>query len=170
MLYLDFVKFLVTFDWFQGSPLWGVGVGGWGWDSVRVFGGCPMHVCTCTYMHAFVCVWAMMSYRDSPGFPYGRSHLHEIIMFIHVCTCTYMCACVCACTHAWGTPLNTLTESHPHPPTPTPPKGGPWNQSTVNKIWRIKIFEFCLKILDLWTFVHWYRLHLVCRWGVSYHK
>ena len=56
----QFVKFLLTFDWFQGSTPRGVGVGGWGWDSVRVFGGAPYicthahactHVRTCAYMY-----------------------------------------------------------------------------------------------------------------------
>ena len=51
-----FVKFLMTFDSFQGStPLGGVvGVGEWGWDLVRVFGGCPMHMHV--HVHACMCI------------------------------------------------------------------------------------------------------------------
>ena len=85
----------------------------------------------------------------------------------HVYTCMHMQmhACTCMCTCVAASPQNTLTESHPHPPTPTPPKGGtPEISQKSIKTERIKIFEFCLKILDLWTLVHSYRLHLVCRW------
>ena len=160
-----FIKFLLTSDWFQGSPrLWGLGVGGGGSDSVRVFGGCLKHVCTCIHTH--VHAWAMMSQWDSPGFPYDSSYLHEIIMFIHVCMCTHVCMHV----HVCGAPPNTLTECHPHPPTPTTQGGTPEISQKSIKIEQITIFEFCSKILDLWTFVHSYRLHLVCRWGVSHHK
>ena len=67
------------------------------------------------------------------------------------------------CMH--GAPPNTLTEFQPHPPTPTPQMGGPEISQKSIKIERIEIFEFCLKILDLWTLVHSYRLHLVCSWG-----
>ena len=60
------------------------------------------HAC----VHAHTHVQVMMSYRDSPGFPYGSSHLHEIIMFIHVnmCVCMRMHVQACMCAHAWGTP------------------------------------------------------------------
>ena len=51
---------------FEGLPPWGVGVGGWGWDSVKVFGGYPMHVCMCTHMHTCTRV---MSDDVIMGFP-----------------------------------------------------------------------------------------------------
>ena len=154
------VQVLLNFDWFRRSPPLG-GWGGWmGWDFVRVFGGMPH-----AHTHTCMCTWVMMSSRDSPGFPYGSSHLHEITMFIHVCTCVH--ACVCMCMHAWDTP------KHPdRVPTPSthPPQGGPEISQKSIKIERIEIFEFCLKILDLWRLVHSYRLHLVCSWEVSYQK
>ena len=71
-------------------------MGGWGWHSVRLFGGVPH---ARAHMHAH----ARMSddvIRDSPGFPYGGSHLHENIMFIHVCTCVR----ARACAHMRGAP------------------------------------------------------------------
>ena len=44
------VQVLLNFDWFRGSPPWGMGgVGGWGWG---VVGGCPPHTCTRTRTHA----------------------------------------------------------------------------------------------------------------------
>ena len=56
-----------------------------------VWGSVP---CTCarTHMHVHVGV-SNDVIRDSPGFPYGGSHLHENIMFIHVCTCAHVRAC-----------------------------------------------------------------------------
>ena len=46
------------------------------------------------------------------------------------------------------------------------------NEITKNAITfgQIKIIEFHLKIWDPWTLLHTYRLHLMCRWGVSYPK
>ena len=35
---------------------------------------------------------------------------------------------------------------------------------------QIVIIEFCLKIWDPWALLYTYRLHLMCRWGVSYPK
>ena len=65
-----FVKFLLTFDWFQGSAPQRVGVDGWGWDSVRVFGGvlhihAQAHTCTRVYMHTCInmiisCKWLLL--------------------------------------------------------------------------------------------------------------
>ena len=56
---------------------------------------------SCLYMYACVCA----------------------CMFIHVCMC--VCMHVHTCVHMRGAPPNILTESHPHPPTPTPQRGGP---------------------------------------------
>ena len=46
------------------------------------------------------------------------------------------------------------------------------NKITKNAITfeRIEITEFCLKIWDPWTLPHTSRVHLMCRWGVSYPK
>ena len=54
---------------------------------------------------------------------------------------------------------------HPHPPAPPP-----WAKKTqIGRITitleRIEIIQFCLKICDPWTFLHTYRLGLMCRWG-----
>ena len=162
-----FVQFWLTFDWFQRSPLL---AGGCEWMGVRVcqhvWGDvlCTC-VCACTCMHA--CKW-WCDNGISQGIPYGSSHLHEIIMFIPICTCAvYMCACMCTCVEY---PPNTLTDFHSHPPIPHPQGRTPEISQNSIKIEWIKIFQFCLKIWDLWTLVHSYRPHLVCRWGVSHHK
>ena len=46
------------------------------------------------------------------------------------------------------------------------------NEITKNAITfeQIEIIEFHLKIWDPWTLPHTCRLHLMCRWGVSYPK
>ena len=71
-------------------------------------------------------------------------------------SCLYMYACVCTCVHAHahvhmcGAPLKHPDRVPPHPPTHTPPMGViPEISQKSIKIERIKIFEICLKILDL---------------------
>ena len=46
------------------------------------------------------------------------------------------------------------------------------NKITKNAITfeQIEIIEFRLKIWDPWTLLHTCRVHLMCRWGVSYPK
>ena len=134
-----FVKFLLIFGWLRSPPFgrWG------GWMVVGLCQGVwgVHHACVHVHAHAHTCAhtWAMMSYRDCLGFPYGSSHLHEIIMFIHVCMC--------------GAPPKTPWQSptHIHPPNGGTPE---ISQKSI-KIEQIKIFKFCLKNLDLWTFVHY---------------
>ena len=51
--------------------------------------------------------------------------------------------------------LKSVNHHTPHPPTstttdPPTPKGGPPNQLNVIQLERIKIFQFCLKIWNLW--------------------
>ena len=66
-------------------------------------------------------------------------------------SCLYMYACVhmCMCVHAHPPPK--YPDRVPHPSTqPHHPNGGtPEISQKSIKIERIKIFEFCLKILDL---------------------
>ena len=73
-------------------------------------------------------------------------------------SCLYMYACVHVCVrahahvhaHVRRAPPNILTESHPHPPTPTPCKGGtPGISQNSIALERIEIIQFRLKILDL---------------------
>ena len=63
-----------------------------------------------------------------------------------------------------------ITPDTPHPPAP-PPRA---EETQIGRITitleRIEIIQFCLKICDPWTLLHTYRLGLMCRWGVSYHK
>ena len=144
----------MNFDWFRGSPPFReVWVGGWGLNSVTVFGAVPY---ACAHVHADGCmcarVWAVMSWRDSPGFPYGSRHLHEIIMSTtHACACVCVCACACMCTCV-GVPSQ---------PPPTPRAAGSWKHQISISLELIEIIRFCLKILYLWTFLNSYRLWLI---------
>ena len=122
-----FIKFLLTFDWFQGSTPWGGRGGGrWmGWDSVRVFGGvlhahvhAHMHTCMC----AHVCTFAYMYKYDNfmqMAAPIGKSwgiplwH-HRSHACVQMCICVHVHMCV-------GHPpkyLDRVTppSTHPHPP------------------------------------------------------
>ena len=79
----------------------------------------------------------------------------------------YTCICMRtrARVHVRGTPPQN--DRVPPPPThPHPPKGGtPGISQNSIALERIEIFQFRLKILDLWRLVHSYRLHLVWSWG-----
>ena len=117
----QFVKFLLTFDWFQGStPL-----GGWGWmDRGGTLSGCfggALCMCTCTHTCTHTHACAYMYKHDNfmqMAAPIGKSWG---IPLWHHRSCTHAHACVCLHMHMCvGHPPNTLTESHPHPPTPTP--------------------------------------------------
>ena len=138
------VQVLLNFEWFQGSPLGG---GRGEWMGVGVVRGCTPPMCTHMCMHA--CAHDIIG--NSRDFPKsnGGSHLHEIIMFT-------MHACMCMCVHVCGgTPQLT---PHPHTPTRTPrDAGSPKHQNSIS-LELIKIIQFCLKILYLWTFLNSYRL------------
>ena len=163
--YLDSLNFYWLLTDFRGPPPWGVGVGGWGWHSVRVFKGVP-HAHTHAHTHA--CIHAYMYKHDNfmqMAAPIGKSwgiplwHHHS-----HVCA--RACICMCTCVgHAWQSPhpppppggwTKSVKSPRYFPPQPTPrppqpphPRGVPlicWN---VIKLEWIKIIQFCLKIYDL---------------------
>ena len=107
-------------------------------------GGEGVHppMCTCTCMH----------HREFPGIPQWGWPFAWNYHVYHTCMCVHACVCMCVHVHLCGG----------HPPPPPPP-------STITLEW-IKIIKFCLKICDPLTLLHTYRLGLMCRWGVSYHK
>ena len=146
-----FINFLLTFDWFQGPPLGGGTLSG--------CLGCASHVHT--HMHAHISDDVITGFPREFPMPWEQPFAWNYDVY------TWMHMHACACTCVWGT-----TQTPWQSPTPIPPKGGPpeISQKSIKIEW-IKIFEFCLKILDLWTLVHSNRLHLVCRCrGVSYYK
>ena len=155
------VQVLLNFDWFWGPPLgrgWWVGVLGWGW--VWVCGACPMHythahthvhTCTCmhTCTHTSTCMLNMLNMDAS--------------MLVAICnfyTCIY-CACVCihVCVHVCRDTPHAPRCLQTPPPTCLLPRaaGSPKHQNSIS-LELIKIFQFCLKILYLWTLLNSYRL------------
>ena len=136
-------------------PPLGVG-GGWMWVGV-VRGGTPthmhMHVHTCTRMCTHARARAYDIIGNSQGFPqWGRPFAWNYHVY-HVCVCVHACACMCTCV--WDTPQPPPTPIHP-PPTPRA-AGSPKYQNSIS-LELIKIIQFCLKILYLWTFLNSYRL------------
>ena len=142
--------------------IWGVppmGVGGWDWVGLGWVGTTP-NTCKCTHMHVHTCMHTCVwHHREFPGIPQWGSHLHEIIMFImYACAC--VCMCACTCTYTWGLPPSTHTPIHPriHPP---PRKGNLQNSEISISLELIKIIQFCLKFLYLWTLLNSSRLMLI---------
>ena len=74
----------------------------------------------------------------------------EAAMFImfnmHACVCARACACTCM----GGAP----TPTHPHTHPPTHQGGTPQISKNAIKLERIEIFQFRLKIWNLWTIPH----------------
>ena len=110
----------------------GGGLGGWGWE---VVGGCPhtrAHACTCMHTHTRTCVHGKHDNFMQMAAPIGgipgnslwchtgvRAHAH-VCMHVHV--------------HMGG--VHPLTTPHPHPPTPSPLRGGDSrNHSKFNSTW-----------------------------------
>ena len=123
----------------------------------------------CVHTHAYARVY------DIIGNSNGISQWEQPFAWNYHVYCAYMhmrvCACMCACV--WGSPPPTNTSIHPpnHPPTPPsthptthqpPPKGGNTQNSEISiRLELIKIIQFCLKNLYLWTFLNSSRLTLI---------
>ena len=118
----------------------GCGVGGW-WMGVEGGWGVPPHMCTCTHVHApththmvnmiISCKWPP-PLGESLGIPYDVVHVH---------------ACVCMCTCVGGTLLPPPTHIHP---APTPQWGTRGISQNSIALELIEIFQFRLKIWNLW--------------------
>ena len=96
-----------------------------------------------THAHAHLlnmiisCKW-LPPLGESLGIPYD---------VIHVCAC--MCACACACV--WGAPSHHPPAPSTHPP---PPGGTPGISQNSIALELTEIFQFCLKIWNLWRLPH----------------
>ena len=148
------VQELLNFGVLGFLQLLGVGVGwmGWGWvddgggwvDGVGGGWGCPhtcAHACACTHAHARTCMHGKHGNFMQMATPHwGNPWEFPMMSYAHACACTCMHVCACAC--GWGAP------SH-HPPTPHP---GIIQNSIRLEL--IEIFQFCLKIWNLWRLPH----------------
>ena len=138
-----------TFLLIPGVLPWGVG--GWmgGSDTVTLGVGNPTHVCMCTHMHACTCLCAdtcMHIKHDKHG-----SHLQFPNMFILV-----FCVCVCVhmIVHVHMSRDTPMPPDAPHPSAPSPRAAGSLNHQKSISPEPIKIIQFCLKILYLWTLLY----------------
>ena len=106
--------------------------------------------CACACTHAHVCMVNMIisckwlpPLGESLGIPYD---------VIHACVCVCTCVHACACACVWEAP-----SYHP-PPTstqpPHPPGGTPGISQNSIALELIKIFQFRLKIWNLWRLSH----------------
>ena len=118
----------------------GVG-GGWGVPHTHVH--MHAHARTCTHAHACMvnmiisCKWPP-PLGESLGIPYD---------VIRACTCMRVCMCTCV-----GAPSHHPPPTSTHPP---PPRGGTpgINQNSI-ALELIEIFQFRLKIWNLWRLPH----------------
>ena len=122
----------------------GVG-GGWGVSPTHMH----MHTHACTHTHAHACVVSMIisckwppRLGESLGIPYdGR----------RACACVRMRASTCVCTCVGCTLSPPPTPIHP---PPHPPGGTPGISQNSIALQLIEIFQFRLKISNLWRLPH----------------
>ena len=110
---------------------------------VYMHGHTCMHICmhTHAYVHTHTCTLNMINMDASMGAAICNFY-RCMFSIMHMCTC----ACLC-------------------PPTPTPTRArGPQITKNAIKLEQIEIILFCSKIWNLCTFLHSYRIGLVCRW------
>ena len=147
------VQALLNFYWFRWStPLGG---GGWvdeGGGGYGCVGGVPCtHTCMHTYTHMH------MHVKHANHAKHGCLHVGGHLQFLYMYTCAYVHvrACVCMGGHS------PMPPDAPHIPPPTCPlpraAGRTKHQNSISPE-LIKIIWFCLKILNLWTFLNSYRL------------
>ena len=143
------VQDLLNFGLLGSLRLWGGGrwVGGCQ-GHLGAWGVSPTHARTCTYTHVYM-------FRNCKWPPTWR---HPCLAWLACLTCICMRVCmrvhVCACVCVWDTPHTPI-------PTPTPihpstPPGGCTPTISKNSITLelIKIFQFRLKIWNLWRISH----------------
>ena len=127
--------------------------------------------CVCTYMCMFACacVWGTPPTTPTPratGSPKHQNSISlELIEIIRFCL-----KILYLWTFLNSYRLKLITPELPHPPAPPPRAKDTQIRRITITLERIKIIQFCLKICDPWTLLHTYRLGLMCRWGMSYHK
>ena len=138
------VQDLLNFGVLGSLWLWGWGGGWMGWGVVA---GYPPHMCTHTHIHAHTCTCVKHDNFMQMAAPIGGIPGNSL--WCHTCVCMHVHARACACV--WGDPL---TIPHPHPPTHPPPRGTPGISQNSIALELIEIFQFCLKIWNLWRLPH----------------
>ena len=127
------------------APCGSGGEGGWVDGGVGWLGGAPhthAHACTCTHAHAHACMVNMIiPCKWPPPLDLGKSQGFPMMSYMHMRVRV----------HVGG--VHPLTTPHPHPPTPHPPRvGTPRISQNSIALELIEIFQFCLKIWNLWVY------------------
>ena len=137
-------------------------VGGWGWGWLGSVPHTCAHACTCTYVHACTHTCGKHDNFMQMSAPIGGIPGNSLWCHMHVCVHVHPCICVhvhvCG-GHPLTTPPPTST------PPPTPPGGTPGISQNSITLELIKIFQFSLKIWNLWRPPHpWVGVLLVDGW------
>ena len=135
------VQELLNFGVFSSLRLGGVGGCGW-----VVVGGMPPCMCTCTHMHACTCIHGKHDNFMQMAALIGGIPGNSLWCHMHV----HMHACLCMCV---GVPSHPLTPIPMHP-RGGPPRGTPGITQNSIALELIEIFQFCLKIWNLWRLPH----------------
>ena len=141
------VQDLLNFGVSGSLRLWGLG--GWG-----VVGGCPPHMCTRTRMHARTRTHIYrlnMMISIANGSPHWGNPW-EFPMMSHARARACACVHTRACARVWGAPPNHPPAPSTHPPIPQGGTPGISQNSIALEL--IKIFQFRLKIWNLWRLPH----------------
>ena len=129
------VQVLLNFEWFRGSPPWGVGGwvdggGGW-WEGAS---HPRAHARARTHAHAHARTYDIIG--NSQVFPqWGQPFAWNYHVY-HTCVCVRVRACVRVRVHRCrGTPQPPPTPIHPppHPPSRREPKTAKFNKSLTNR-------------------------------------
>ena len=142
------VQGLFNFGVSGSLRLWGWGGwvdGGRGW-----LGGAP-HAHTHMHMHARTRTCGKHDNFMQMAAPIGGIPGNSL--WCHMRVRARARACMRVRVHMGG--VHPLSTRHPHPPTPPPPQGGtPGISQNSIALELIEIFQFCLKIWNLWRLPH----------------
>ena len=134
------VQDLLNFGVLGSLQLWGLGVIGGAYHTC-------VHVCRCT--HAHECTWMhgkhdnfMQMAAPFKGIPGNSRWCHRCM-----CVCVHVHACTCVGRYPLTTPPPSTDLPHPLGGTPR------ISQNSI-ALELIKIFQFCLKIWNLWRLLH----------------
>ena len=126
-----------------GCWVGGCWVGGWGCGVV----GVP-HTHVHMHVHAHICTHSCMHVKHDNfmqmAAPIGQIPGNSLWCHMHACVHAHTCAHVCGAPH-----LPPLISTH----LPTP-RGDPGISKNSIRLELIKIFQFCLKIWNLWRLCH----------------
>ena len=135
-----------------------LGRGQMGWGASGGM-GVSLDMCTCMCMHTHARNAKINMLENCKWLPPWRQPCLSCLTCMHVCVHVHAHAPV----HVRGW---CPTQPHPHPPTHPSPQGRyPQISKNAIRLERIKIFQFCLKIWNLWRIPHpWVGVFLVGGW------